>query len=90
MALNELKGMEFYFIVIRPEPESSLCWRKYVIWLLRTVCVVFVYISDFYPLIYIYQFSADPGTNDIEQVLKSIYVAYSDCALKDPFYELDM
>jgi len=27
---------------------------------------------------------------NLQQVLRDIYVAYTDCALKDPFYELDM
>ena len=35
-------------------------------------------------------FSAEPGTNDIDQVLREIYILYTDCALKDPFYELEM
>ena len=34
--------------------------------------------------------SAEPGTNDIDQVLREIYILYTDCALKDPFYELEM
>lgn len=35
-------------------------------------------------------FSAEPGTEDIDQVLREIYILYTDCALKDPFYELEM
>lgn len=35
-------------------------------------------------------FSAEPGTPDMEFVLREIYALYTDCALKDPFYELDM
>ncbi|KAL7504204.1 hypothetical protein ACHAXN_002470 [Cyclotella atomus] len=34
--------------------------------------------------------TAEPGTPDLESVLREIYVLYSDCALKDPFYELEM
>lgn len=34
--------------------------------------------------------TAEPGTPDMDQVLKEIYVLYADCALKDPFYEMDM
>ncbi|KAL3790535.1 hypothetical protein HJC23_007684 [Cyclotella cryptica] len=34
--------------------------------------------------------TAEPGTTDLEVVLREIYVLYSDCALKDPFYELEM
>lgn len=34
--------------------------------------------------------SAEPGTRLIQNVLREIYVAYTDCALKDPFYELEM
>lgn len=34
--------------------------------------------------------SAEPGTQDMNFVLKQIYVLYTDCALKDPFYELEM
>ena len=34
--------------------------------------------------------SAEPGTGYLQKVLKEIYVAYTDCALKDPFYELEM
>lgn len=34
--------------------------------------------------------TAEPGTPDLDEVLKEIYVLYTDCALKDPFYELEM
>merc|ERR1719491_745245 len=34
--------------------------------------------------------TAEPGTRNPKQVLKDLYVLYSECALKDPFYELDM
>lgn len=35
--------------------------------------------------------TAEPGgTVDLDQVLREIYVLYTDCALKDPFYELEM
>mmetsp|Transcript_30587 Transcript_30587/g.64712 ORF Transcript_30587/g.64712 Transcript_30587/m.64712 type:complete len:152 (-) Transcript_30587:142-597(-) len=34
--------------------------------------------------------TAEPGTADLDSVLREIYVLYSDCALKDPFYELEM
>jgi len=34
--------------------------------------------------------TAEPGTGDMDYVLKEIYVLYTDCALKDPFYELEM
>ena len=37
-----------------------------------------------------YLFRAEPGTNHLRQVLREIYVSYTDCALKDPFYELEM
>lgn len=33
---------------------------------------------------------AEPGTSDLDYVLKEIYILYTDCALKDPFYELEM
>lgn len=36
------------------------------------------------------QYRAEPGTADMDYVLKEIYVLYTDCALKDPFYELEM
>lgn len=29
-------------------------------------------------------------TADLQQVLKEIYVLYTECVLKDPFYELEM
>ena len=34
--------------------------------------------------------TAEPGTTDLDFVLREIYVLYADCALKDPFYELEM
>eukprot|EP00545_Synedropsis_sp_CCMP1620_P014954 CAMPEP_0119015180 /NCGR_PEP_ID=MMETSP1176-20130426/10599_1 /TAXON_ID=265551 /ORGANISM="Synedropsis recta cf, Strain CCMP1620" /LENGTH=125 /DNA_ID=CAMNT_0006968449 /DNA_START=203 /DNA_END=580 /DNA_ORIENTATION=- len=34
--------------------------------------------------------TAELGTADMDYVLKEIYVLYADCALKDPFYELEM
>eukprot|EP00934_Nitzschia_sp_Nitz4_P005696 Nitzschia sp. Nitz4//scaffold372_size14277//12904//13350//NITZ4_008945-RA/size14277-processed-gene-0.8-mRNA-1//1//CDS//3329549597//5686//frame0 len=35
--------------------------------------------------------TAEPSTTvDLDAVLREIYVLYTDCALKDPFYELDM
>mmetsp|Transcript_102585 Transcript_102585/g.208908 ORF Transcript_102585/g.208908 Transcript_102585/m.208908 type:complete len:192 (-) Transcript_102585:3504-4079(-) len=35
--------------------------------------------------------TAEPNTKaDLGQVLREIYVLYTDCALKDPFYELEM
>ncbi|EED91743.1 predicted protein [Thalassiosira pseudonana CCMP1335] len=34
--------------------------------------------------------TAEPGTPDMDTVLREIYVLYADCALKDPFYELEM
>jgi trafficking protein particle complex subunit 4 len=34
--------------------------------------------------------TAEPNTLDIDHVLREIYVLYADCALKDPFYELEM
>ncbi|VEU43378.1 unnamed protein product [Pseudo-nitzschia multistriata] len=37
--------------------------------------------------------TAEPNTAvavDLGQVLREIYVLYTDCALKDPFYELEM
>ena len=34
---------------------------------------------------------AEPSTPvDLDAVLKEIYILYTDCALKDPFYELEM
>jgi hypothetical protein len=30
------------------------------------------------------------GTENLDTVLREIYVLYTDCALKDPFYELEM
>lgn len=33
---------------------------------------------------------AEPGTSGIDRVLREIYILYTDCALKDPFYELEM
>ena len=43
------------------------------------------YIS--YPFL---NFSAEPGAPDLDYVLREIYILYADCALKDPFYELEM
>jgi len=34
--------------------------------------------------------TAEPGTPDMDIVLKEIYVLYTECVLKDPFYELEM
>ena len=34
--------------------------------------------------------TAEPGTPELDPLLREIYVLYSDCALKDPFYELEM
>eukprot|EP00986_Skeletonema_menzelii_P010328 scaffold5030_cov151-Skeletonema_menzelii.AAC.3 len=34
--------------------------------------------------------TAEPGTTDLDSALREIYVLYSECALKDPFYELEM
>jgi hypothetical protein len=34
--------------------------------------------------------SAEPGTPDVEVALREIYVLYTDYALKNPFYELEM
>lgn len=34
--------------------------------------------------------SAEPGTIELDHVLREIYILYADCALKDPFYELEM
>ena len=34
--------------------------------------------------------TAEPGTPDLDFFLREIYVLYADCALKDPFYELEM
>jgi len=34
--------------------------------------------------------TAEPGTPDLDLVLKEIYVLYADYALKNPFYELEM
>ena len=35
--------------------------------------------------------SAEPTTQaDLEQVLQDIYLMYTECVLKDPFYELEM
>jgi hypothetical protein len=33
---------------------------------------------------------AEPGAPDLDYVLREIYILYADCALKDPFYELEM
>jgi hypothetical protein len=33
---------------------------------------------------------AEPGTPDMDTALQEIYILYCDCALKDPFYELEM
>jgi hypothetical protein len=33
---------------------------------------------------------AEPGDDDLDTVLREIYILYTDCALKDPFYELEM
>ena len=36
-------------------------------------------------------FRAEPTTGvDLDAVLREIYILYTDCALKDPFYELEM
>jgi trafficking protein particle complex subunit 4 len=34
--------------------------------------------------------SAEEGTPDMDTALTEIYILYCDCALKDPFYELEM
>ena len=34
--------------------------------------------------------TAEPETPDMLSVLQDIYVLYTDCVLKDPFYELEM
>jgi trafficking protein particle complex subunit 4 len=34
--------------------------------------------------------SAEEGTPDMDNALTEIYILYTDCALKDPFYELEM
>lgn len=34
--------------------------------------------------------TAEPGTPDMDFVLREIYVLYTDAVLKDPFYELEM
>ena len=34
--------------------------------------------------------TAEPNTPDMDTALKEIYVIYTDCLLKDPFYEMDM
>ena len=34
--------------------------------------------------------TADPESKHLDQVLKEVYVLYSDFVLKNPFYELDM
>jgi hypothetical protein len=34
--------------------------------------------------------TAEPGTPDMDLVLKEIYLLYADLVLKDPFYELEM
>lgn len=34
--------------------------------------------------------TAEPGTSDLDYVLREIYILYTECALKDPFYELEM
>ena len=34
--------------------------------------------------------TAEPGTPDLDHVLREIYILYTECALKDPFYELEM
>lgn len=34
--------------------------------------------------------TAEPKTPEMDQVLREIYVLYTDCVLKDPFYELEM
>ena len=34
--------------------------------------------------------TAEPGSVDLDSVLREIYILYADCALKDPFYELEM
>ena len=32
---------------------------------------------------------AKPGSTDLDQVLRNIYILYTDYVLKNPFYELD-
>mmetsp|Transcript_7250 Transcript_7250/g.13774 ORF Transcript_7250/g.13774 Transcript_7250/m.13774 type:complete len:140 (-) Transcript_7250:102-521(-) len=34
--------------------------------------------------------TAEPGTRNMQKVPRDIYVSYTDCTLKDPFYELEM
>lgn len=61
------------------------------------VLYVFVFVRIVSVLVILPQFlsffkfhSAEPGTNDMDQVLREIYILYTECALKDPFYELEM
>jgi hypothetical protein len=37
-----------------------------------------------------YRYRAEPGAVDLDYVLREVYILYADCALKDPFYELEM
>jgi trafficking protein particle complex subunit 4 len=34
--------------------------------------------------------TAEPRTPDLDAVIREIYLLYTDCVLKDPFYELEM
>jgi hypothetical protein len=38
----------------------------------------------------LYRYRAEPGAVDLDYVLREVYILYADCALKDPFYELEM
>ena len=45
----------------------------------------------FYSPLFLVPQRAEPSTPvDLDAVLKEIYILYTDCALKDPFYELEM
>ena len=47
-----------------------------------------LYLRILYIVLFVHR--CEPGTPDVDKVLKEIYVLYADCALKDPFYELEM
>jgi hypothetical protein len=56
---------------------------SFLIWILTHSNGTFVIHSHRFP-------KCRTRTPDLDDVLKEIYVLYTDCALKDPFYELEM
>ena len=64
-------------------PENSAVVKR---WGNEFLPILLIWLSSFCNR----QQRAEPGTTDLDFVLREIYVLYADCALKDPFYELEM